>query len=547
MWRSASRAVLALTVLATSAHARPEPWSDEDGLGEKERHAFGDYGLSLGAEYRSNWLYVNPLSLSSESQRRAHWLEHRLRLDATVDYDEKVRLVLSIDGLDGTLWGDNGTFGNTPSTNSGVRAASSNPNNAKPRVGYLGGDELDPDNYGYVLEASPPLKLRRAYGEVALPIGILRVGRQPTIDMTGILVASGDDRRNRFGFANAGDSSDRILFATKPLEAFKSPKDRDLSPDRGLVTGIFYDRTAGRSVHLFGDNVHSSGGVVRYLHVEPTLRAQFEVQGLYSHRWETEFDTDLNIVGLRGIAQVDRLTVGADGIFVFGKTRELSEALSLIHKDPIVSQNVRQLGARAVARWDEELWTAYLEVDYASGDRDPNPGSDLTQLYFAEDANVGLLMFERILAFESARSSAAGVVLLNRINAPTVPAERVDSEGSFTNAIAIFPQADVRPHPKVLLRGGVLMAWAPDGLVDPIESLKRRDGLNIEDDLINYHGGKPGNFYGVELDGRFQWNFLDHFLFDLEGAILFPGDALEDENGQATRSVLVQARTTFVF
>jgi hypothetical protein len=38
---------------------------------------------------------------------------------------------------------------------------------------------------------------------------------------------------------------------------------------------------------------------------------------------------------------------------------------------------------------------------------------------------------------------------------------------------------------------------------------------------------------------------MDHFLFDLEGAVLFPGDALQNADGAAVRSVLVQGRTTF--
>ena len=88
---------------------------------------------------------------------------------------------------------------------------------------------------------------------------------------------------------------------------------------------------------------------------------------------------------------------------------------------------------------------------------------------------------------------------------------------------------------------------AEDPLVDPVISLRNKDGVEISDDLVNYHGGKPGRFLGVELDGRFQWRFREHFAFDLEGALLFPGNALHDEHGQATRSVLVQGRTTFWF
>lgn len=537
-------------LLSVAAPARAqvvEPWADDDGIAAPTRHEFGDYGLQVGAEYRANWLYVNPVDLNGVKHRRASWVEHRLRLDATVDYDEKVRLVMSFDGLDGTLWGDNGTFGQSPSPNSGTRVAATNPNNAKPSVGYVGGDELDPDSYGYVLVPSDSFKLRRAYGEVVTPVGLLRIGRQPTTEGMSILVADGDGRTNRFGYANAGDTTDRVLFVTKPLEGFKDESERDTSRDRGLFTGAFYDRGASKEIRLFGDDLHGAGMVVRWLDPDPIRRTHLEFQGTYAHRWERFYDTNINIVNLKAVGRLDRLTAGIEGVSIFGRTREVSEALSLINNDPIVRQKVEQFGARAVVRWDEPTWTAYLEGDFATGDRNPNPGTALTQLVFAEDNNVGLLMFERILAFESARSSAAGVVLLQRIGADTFPAERVDTEGSFTNALAVFPQFDLRPHKNVLLRGGLLMAWAPSGTVDPTESLKARDGASIQDDLVNFNGGKPGNFYGAELDGRFQWKYLDHFLFDLEGAILFPGDAFHDENGQAVRSVLIQGRTTFVF
>ncbi len=532
----------------TGAAQATEPWSDPDPRADQERTEFGDYGLKLGAEYRAVGLYINPIDLSGTKSRRATWAEHRTRLDANVDYKEKVRFVLSMDVLDGTLWGDNGTFGGSPSTVTGSTVAASNPNNAKVGVGFRGGDDqLDPDNYGYVLQPNDAVFVRHAYGELNLPIGLLRIGRQPTSDGANVLVNSGRSFANRFGYANRGDYTDRVLFATKPLEGFKPEDQRDRSRDRGLFFITFYDRVVGHDPQLFGDDYHSLGFVVRMLKPEPTQRQSLEVQANYAHRWSSQYDTNINVIGLRTIFNVDKFTVGFEGNGILGRTREVSEALALINSDPIIRQRVSQWGGRAVARWDEPKWAGYLEVDYASGDRDPNPGTDLTQMLFSEDTNVGLLMFERVLAFESARTAAAGVELLQRLGADTFPSERTDTEGSFTNALAIFPQFDLKPKDNLLFRGGVLMAWAPDGLVDPITSLRFRDGVSIEDDLVNYHGGKPGNFYGVELDGRFQWRYEEHFYFDLESAILFPGDALEDENGQAARSVLVQGRTTFLF
>jgi hypothetical protein len=93
----------------------------------------------------------------------------------------------------------------------------------------------------------------------------------------------------------------------------------------------------------------------------------------------------------------------------------------------------------------------------------------------------------------------------------------------------------------------VLMAWAPAKVVDPIASLQKKDGVKIEDDLVNFAGGAPNRFYGTELDGRVQYRFMEHFEADLEGAVLFPGSAFADVNGDAVRSFLVQARGTFFF
>jgi hypothetical protein len=525
-----------------------EVWAHDDGIPAPTRREFGETGVEARAEYRSQWMYVRPIALSGIKHRNASWIEHRLRLDGKLDYDEKIALVLSVDALDGVLWGDNGTFTGTPSPNSGTRAAASNPNVTKPGIGYDGeGDQEDPDNYGFALVPGNAVEIRRLYGELGTPIGLLRIGRQPTVEGMGLLVADGDGRRNRFGVSNDGDSVDRILFVTKPLEGLKPEAERDRSKERGLFLLGFYDRVAQAQIRTFGDDVHGIGAGLRFLDPRPERDTDLEAAAIYAHRWEREFDTSIHIVSLRALTRVGKLGLGAEGVHINGATREVSEALSLINNDPIVRQRVVQWGARGVARWDESLWTAYLELDFASGDRNPNPGSDLTQLYFAEDANVGLLMFDRIIAFESARSAAAGVELLRRLGADTYPAERVDSEGSFTNALAVFPQFDVRPVENLMVRTGVLFAWTPTGLVDPLETLKVRDGTQIEDDLVSYHGGKPGEFYGAEIDLRVEWKYLDHFIFDLESALLFPGDALQDENEQAARSFLIQGRTTFVF
>ena len=221
----------------------------------------------------------------------------------------------------------------------------------------------------------------------------------------------------------------------------------------------------------------------------------------------------------------------------------------MISNDPVVDQQISQLGARAVLRYDVPAFTAYLEFDYASGDPDPTNRTPLTQFTFAEDSNVGLLLFEHTLAFQTARASAAGVEVLRRLGAKSYPAEVIHTRGAFTNAIALFPQVDFRPLPQLLIRAGVLMAWAESPVIDQVASLQANDGISIEDDLLNFVGGrsKEQSYYGTELDLRIRYRLLDHVNFDLEGALLFPGDGLQNSQGEAVRSVLVQGRTTAFF
>lgn len=555
--RAALLAAFAAASLPAVAHAtepwsedaRPvDPWSDADPPEEPERLEVGNFGLRGGAEYRANMLYVNPVALNSETARRLTTIQHRLRLDGTIDYKDKVRVVVSTDVLDGVVWGDNGDYGGNPSSNAGTNVSVKAPNVTGICVGpRAGADPLQADGYGYVPCDTQVFKFRKLYGDVALPFGLVRIGRQPVNVGTGVQSADGDGRPNRFGMSGAGNYVDRVLFATKPLEAFKPKDERDDSAHRGLILALAYDRWVSDNPQLFDDDVQQVNASVRFAAPRYPIGKDLQASAYYAHRWDQQYDSAINSFGMRAMSRFGPVYVGLDVAANVGATREISEAYSKITGDLPVSQAVRQVGARGVVRIDQPLWSGYLEVDYASGDADPSSGTPLTQFVFSEDTNVGLLMFEHVLGFQSARSAAAGVETLRRLRATTNPAEAISTRGSFTNAFALFPQVDVHPHPSVLLRGGVLMAWAPSGVVSPVDSLQRRDGLTIDDDVVNFVGGKPGGYYGTEIDLRGQWRYEDHFAFDLEGAILFPGDALQNEDGYAVRSVLIQGRTTFFF
>ncbi|MBK6515303.1 MAG: hypothetical protein IPG04_14555 [Polyangiaceae bacterium] len=559
--RAALSLVLAASALfaAGAAHAE-EPWSDPDPAAPAIRIPIGDFGVTGAAEYRAAGTYINPIAVNTISQRRIGWLEHRLRLDGSIDYDEKVRIVTSIDVLDGVLWGDNGSPLEPPVTEAGTTVNARNPNQGVPCIGYKGGAEGDPlssEGYGYSLCESKLFNVRRLYGDVVTPIGLIRIGRQPFNMGNTLQGVPGDGRFNRFGIGRQGNYVDRILFGTKPLEALKPAEERSLSLDEGFFVAALYDHLVSDNLQLFTDDEHQVGGAVFYKSKELSIIKDLELLTYYVHRFSDEYSTNVNIFGGRAIGRFGPVYVGLEAAANVGSTKEVAAAYKAITNDPIVDQRILQVGARAVVRYDypvvrageprEPGLSAYLEVNYASGDGDPQARTDLSQFTWAQDMNVGLLMFEHILHFQSARAAAAATETLARLGAKSFPVDSIDTRGSFTNGFALFPQMDFRPHPDILFRTGVLVAWAPDPVVDPVTSLLARDGESIDDDLVNFAGGKPGQFYGTEVDLRAQWRFLEHFIADLEGAIFVPGDAFEDENGDAVRSVLVQGRTTFFF
>ena len=538
----------ALALTASSASA-VEPWSDADPAGPPARISLGaSTGFRGGLEYRANALLVRPLDLNSTRDRNFSVIEHRLRLDGAVDWEDKIRVTTSVDLLDGVLWGDNGSLGTTPEPTSGAKVSTSNPNFATSCIQRRGNDPAtDASSYHFGLCAADPFVMRRLYGDIVTPVGLFRIGRQPFTEGASLAVNDGDGRKNRFGFARRGNSADRVLFATKPLEAFKPPVERDKTETKGLFLILAYDRLVTGDPMKFSDDLHNYITAVRVLAPRHALGTDAELRFYHAYRWNKDNDTGIHAFGGRAMSTFGEVSAGIESVLVAGSTREISEAFRLITNDPAVSQRITQVGARGVVRWDRPKWSAYFEADYASGDSDPSTGSALTQFRFAEDTNVGLLMFKHVLAYQTARAAASGVAVLQNLGAPSYPVDAIATRGSFANAFAIFPQVDFRPIESLLFRAGVLMAWAPAKVVDPIVSLQHKDTIDITRNLVNYAGGKPNRHYGTELDGRVQWRFMEHFAADLEGAVLFPGSAFEDANGDAVRSFLVQGRGTFFF
>lgn len=553
---------LCLTLIGPSV-----AWSQTSEAGEKEPLPDGErdedkFTYDIGARYRLRSARITPLELSGTQVDEMSYTQQRLRLNAGIAKAKFGSITFQGDALDGVLLGDNGVFGGDPSSNSGISLSTKRPNLTRWVVGLPNeqADPFDPDSYVPVLESAPLFEVNYLYADVILPIGLLRVGRQPF--SYGASIAGHDGGRyNRWGVSKFSDAVDRVLFGTKIDEAVKlltRPNHTiDTSLDNGVIFALFYDWLKQDEVYIPSDDLRQMGGTLEYRR-ERADWLGFDWRNVlvglrFAYLNNDQFNTD--IFGLPFIAQasINNLDLELQYIHTRGRTFEISEGFAALSNAEPQRQELNAHGARAVADLNIGRFVFTMEFDYASGDGDPRSSTPITSYSFARDLNIGLLMFEQILAFESARSVAVGVENLADLDAESFPLTEVQTDGRFTNAIAVFPQmyADIvktGTH-NVWFRTGALFAWpeADLGLVDPIITTLQEDGTEIADDAVNFHGGDPGSFYGWELDLQLGWRFKDRFDWIVEGALLFPGNALEDENGDAANAYLLENRFVFSF
>ncbi len=516
----------------------------------------------FNAEYRARSVRIEPMDLSSIDPAVVQWTEQRLRLDSALIVPKLGRLNFQADVLDGVLWGDNGSFIGSPRSNSGISIAAKKPNMTRWRVGLPSDsteDPLNPDSYVPVLEEAPLMEVNYLYADVILPIGLLRVGRQPLNYGDGIAGHDGG-AYNRFGVSQYSDAVDRILFGTKLDEAIKlATRDNhviDTSLDNGLVMGLFYDFMKQDRVQRQADDLRQMGLALDFRRKNADWLGfdwkNVRLGGNAVYVRNEKFDSDILGLPLTAEAQVENLTLRLLYIHTRGQTREISEGFAALGNTEPKRQQLKAHGAQATADLDLGRMVLTMEFDYASGDADPRNTTPITSFSFARDKNVGALLFEHIMAFETARSVAVGVENLSQTDVESFPLTEVQSDGRFTNAIAIFPQVYVdlvrNKKSRLWLRTGALFAWPEDGgVVDPIMTTLKEDGQEVDDDLVNFHGGSPGSYYGTEIDGQIGWKYKKHFQWVVEGAVLFPGDALQDENGDAANSYLLENRFIFNF
>ena len=511
---------------------------------------------TISPEYRARLIRVEPLELNGTNATVASWGEQRLRLDTSFGRRGIGAIHMQVDALDGVLFGDNGEFGRDPEPTSGVGLASRQVNQSGWRIGLRpGGDPLRTDGYGLVLRGMSPVNVNYLFGELILPVGVLRVGRQPLADGAGVGFNDGRTGRNLWGEASYHESVDRILFGTKISEVFglmaQGAKYRvDTSLDNGLFMGFVYDFLTNDSLTSTRDDLQGIALQLDYKWKDPKVLGDewgpIQLTGTAVHRWDEKYGTSILAIPMRLTFSVGDFRFFGEMANISGTSRELSSGLAALTSAPVTDQKIRFTSARVAPslRFFDQL-ELRAEWAYASGDSDPRASSPLTIGNWPRDTNLGLMMFKHIVAFQTGRAAAVGVENLRQLDADTFPLGELASDGRVTNVNGFFPQMFYDPFPDLRLKAGVLFAWSAAPVVDPIQTLLRADGETLADDRVNYNGGKPGNYWGTEIDLGVEWRYRNMFWASLEAGLLMPGSALEDENGDAVNAWMLETRFIF--
>lgn len=511
-------------VLTTARFPFPAP--DPDGVnlgthGEYQLRVLGATDLPLDPPIRERTPEASQLG---QNLRVEHWL----RLRSRIDIEDAASLVLEGDVPRGFVAGEETRF---------VGAAR---------------DAFD--------ERSPfALHPRQLYVELRTPVGVIRAGQQTSSWGMGLLANDGNTPE-MFGDYRRGDLVERLLFATKPAgkdhplviaiagDIVYEDDTADLVDDEDLVTqGVL--ALAWRDTHFD----LGAYGVMR--------RHQRDRVAVVTSRGYTE-ELTVAVIDVAGGFHGD--VPGAQG-YVYGQfeaaavfgstdfvrtswTQQIDPAESLDVREDVVqlggaaklgfvhlshAPRERTLANGAIvdppggggASWGDIV--GEVEVGWASGDADPADGES-KRFVFDGNHNVGLVLFDHVLAWKTAR--AATNAQDPRIVGRAPPGiDLLASDGGVFGATYLNPRFIGRPARWLDLKLGVVIAQATSDVVDPYQ-------FGALGSARNWDGGDPdARDLGVEVDAgvevRIPVGRSVVAQIGAEGGILAPGGAFDDADG----------------
>ncbi len=461
------------------------------------------------------------------------FMTHKLRLQPQLNFEDRAKFFMMIDGLDGVVWGDNSSLASTAL--------------------FAG----DPSATGYEGGEITPIALKRVWMEFKVPIGVLRIGRQGSNWGMGALANEGNGFDDTFGENRYGSTYDRAIFATKPVTIAQTIMGKKGAKEVPLIAAVGVDRLVedpliqyygyecsaddaddgctdptedhGFSEERSADNrsstwwVDTNDDVWEMVYVllykgegtqlSKTLTGDITA-GLYGvNRVQKETDSNVLIVDAYAKEEIANTYFEGEAYHIGGTSRAIT--LAGVYDpsgtaDPLL-KDVDIWGYIARAGYQNETFTGYLETGYASGD-DKAADEKFTGRALNPDYNVGLILYEEIMA---------------RVTAETwsEEAKGLWSSGGVYNSRYIYPTLKYRPLPGWEVVGAWLMAWPdkPDGSrIFCSTSDKNADGSPLE--CAQYKATKKA--LGWEADLAVKHKFHDHINLSMEAGYAHVTDRL---------------------
>jgi hypothetical protein len=371
----------------------------------------------------------------------------------------------------------------------------------------------------------PPLKpaeLRQLYLEYRWSWGGARLGLQTNHFGLGMLANAGakDAEPGDFGHQHFGSLAARALVLTRPF----------MSWGGGWVAvepvAAFDLVVRDSTVDLFDGDRALQGILGVRLNVD-----EKNVLGLFAiyrssrplNSITGERSTDVLVIDASAQWRFfDALDLGAEVAGITGTTTQTRTP-----ENPVIQ--VRQFGAVAKAGYKVGRFGFSLDWGLASGDSNPYD-DQLTSFRFDRDYKVGLVLFDQVIGWQSARS-AWRAADSNLVGVAPEGVSLLPTGGAVSGAWYLFPRARVRLASLVDLYAGPLFAFATAPLTDPFNSRVYAGGVPV-----NFLAGNGSGMLGTELDvgaavkHRFGFGLTVSAI--LEGGVLLPGAALSDRLGK---------------
>ena len=383
------------------------------------------------------------------------------------------------------------------------------------------------------------LNARWLYAELVAGRGILRIGQQPATWGSGLLFSSGDERL-ALGDPRGGTIVERLSWKGRPFGSRSRFEllvasdlvfaDRQSRLTDGDVTvqsmvGASYVSSVSRRLGLLvlgqerKPNVQNLGQnlgkpVERTVTVDLAGSWNYMVPGQVAH-----------VFAEAEVAQVF-------GVSQFGDFGRNAEGTSATVRRWGAFARVGAVSTHGVA---DERWGRFgvsLEWAYASGDANANDNAD-TRFVFEPNRRVGLVLFDEVLRWKTARTAVAGQDLATGQHVP----HDVASQGSIFGATYVAPSILFRPHPRVDVRGSMLVAQATRDFADPVR-------MRLTGECSNYDGGDcHARDLGLEFDAgvevREPLQGGMSTSLGAQGGLLLPGHAFDDAHGNKLRTQAV--------